>query len=431
MKLNIEDMENILDNAKSADKDLEVFGAGSHKYQLNPVTTLEKVHEFEKEYGLKLPEAYITFLTEIGNGGAGPDYGLYSLEQTEKMNCDWLHQNAERQPLINGGLTSEKWKTVMDGLEDDERYEEIMGDITTGMLVIGTKGCTYDNILMCRGSERGKVVYLDWNLEGECPPYLTGMDFEDWYVDFFKEIAACHDVHGYGYYYLGNEEELINQYRSTDLAEQKKKCVASFSRFRKISPVTVDFLMNIKEKEMNGIRLWILLKSGGEQGIALFEKFLSGEDETAAAEHARMLPKDEKDKFYQPMLKLLYQDNNVDKQKVLFFLGDCSGRCAGDVLPYAMNVYNPEEVRTTAAYVMGKCPDAGEYIEEFIVLMKGKSYRVAHAALQATISSGLHSAELTACYNWMARQYSHDSVMRSNLASVIGVQQNNRTKQTI
>lgn len=420
--LNKEVIENILNNAKSVDKDLEVFGAGKHKYQLNPVTTLEKVHEFEKKYGLTLPEAYVTFLTEIGNGGAGPDYGLYSLEQVEVWNRDWLHQNTEKQPFIDEKMTAAKWKLVMDEtdeLEDDEKYEEIMSDIYTGILVIGTKGCTYDNILMCKGSERGKIVYFDWNLEGECPPYLTGMNFEDWYMNYFKEIAAGYNVHQYGYYYLGNEEELMNQYKNSDLIEQKKKCVTSFSRLKKLSPNTIDFLINIKEKEMNDIRLWLLLKYSSEHGIILFEKFLAGEDEMAAVERAGMLPKEKKDKFYQPMLRLLYQENKVDKLSILFFLKDCSGSCAGDVLPYAINTDNPEDVRKTAVYVMGKCPDAEEYIDEFIMLMKDKSYWVAHAALQATISAGLDSTELTACYRWMAQQYADDSTMQNNLALVI------------
>lgn len=141
----------------------------------------------------------------------------------------------------------------------------------------------------------------------------------------------------------------------------KKKCVTSFARFKKLSIDTIDFLINIKEKEMNTIRLWMLLKFSSEHGIILFEKFLAGEDEKAAVEHARMLPKEKKDKFYQPMPRLLFQENNVDKQSLLYFLKECSCSCAGDVVPYAMNADNPEEVRKTAVYVMGKCPDAEEF----------------------------------------------------------------------
>lgn len=76
-----EKVVDVLKKAKKIDKELNVFGASSHKYKLNPVTTIEKVEEFEEKYGIKLPKEYVNFLTKIGNGGAGPDYGLFPLER--------------------------------------------------------------------------------------------------------------------------------------------------------------------------------------------------------------------------------------------------------------------------------------------------------------------------------------------------------------
>lgn len=73
---------------KAANKDPEykVFGGKNHRYQLNPVTTIEKIRQFQQKYSLKLPEEYVFFLTQVGNGGTGPYYGLYSLEEVEKYN---------------------------------------------------------------------------------------------------------------------------------------------------------------------------------------------------------------------------------------------------------------------------------------------------------------------------------------------------------
>ena len=47
-------------------------------YQLNPVTTLEKVRAFEKENGVILPEDYVWFITNVANGGIWMD-GMMSL----------------------------------------------------------------------------------------------------------------------------------------------------------------------------------------------------------------------------------------------------------------------------------------------------------------------------------------------------------------
>lgn len=413
-QLSEESVNALLQSAKSADKNFQVFGASKHQYILNPVTTTEKVHAFEEKYGLKLPEAYVRFLTEIGNGGAGPYYGLYSLEELESWNRDMLNQEAERQPLIDHNLDARKWNTVMQECEDDEKYDEIMQNLHTGMLVIGTQGCTFDNILMCKGSECGKIVYIDWNLLEDSPPFLTGLTFEEWYMSFFQEIIQGNDVRGYGYKYLGSEEDLIRIYENANLLE-KKNVIASFLRFHKLSDRSRIFLMSISQKELDAARLSVLLKSDSASGVKLFENFLSGSNIAAAVECVRQLPQKEKDRFYQPMLEILYTEDKVDKERILYYLHDCNCRKAADILQFAMNKKNPEEERKAAIYVMGQCADVSEYIDDFILLMREDSYWIVHTALQSAKRAGLQSPELTNHYQWMKEKYRDDEMMMNNL----------------
>lgn len=68
----------MLEKAAKADPTYQVFGAGKHKYQLNPSVSLEEVCAFEEEFQIKLPKEYVHFLTEIGNGGAGPYYRFFN-----------------------------------------------------------------------------------------------------------------------------------------------------------------------------------------------------------------------------------------------------------------------------------------------------------------------------------------------------------------
>jgi len=70
--------------------------------------------------------------------------------------------------------------------------------------MIGTQGCLLDNLLMFKGSEIGKIVYIDWNLEGEYPPVLTRMSFLEWYVNFFEDIIAGYNVQRYGWVIRSN-----------------------------------------------------------------------------------------------------------------------------------------------------------------------------------------------------------------------------------
>lgn len=65
---------------KEKDKHFRVYGSKSHKYQFRPTLTEDEVSVFEQKYQIKLPEDYRLFLIQIGNGGAGPDYGLSPLE---------------------------------------------------------------------------------------------------------------------------------------------------------------------------------------------------------------------------------------------------------------------------------------------------------------------------------------------------------------
>lgn len=59
-----------------------VFGAKSHLYHLNDPLKIEAVEAFERKHNIELPEDYRRYLTEFAEGGAGPAYGVYRLEDS-------------------------------------------------------------------------------------------------------------------------------------------------------------------------------------------------------------------------------------------------------------------------------------------------------------------------------------------------------------
>ncbi len=195
----------LLDKARKVDSEYKVFGSDRHKYQLNPPVSMDEVLKVEAEFNIKLPEDYVYFLTEIGNGGAGPYYGLYSLEELRKN--QYCIQDINLKPVIDNHLSKEIWNDLMEQMDtdDDDLYDEIKQHINTGIFIIGTQGCTYDNLLMCKGSETGNIVYIDWNLESEYPPVLTKMSFWEWYISFFQDIINGCSVRSYGYTKRGTE----------------------------------------------------------------------------------------------------------------------------------------------------------------------------------------------------------------------------------
>jgi hypothetical protein len=68
-----------------------VFGAAAHQYKLNLPLPVSVIEEFEQRHGVSLPEDYRRFVTEIGNGGAGPYYGLFPFGQQDDgfVYCAW------------------------------------------------------------------------------------------------------------------------------------------------------------------------------------------------------------------------------------------------------------------------------------------------------------------------------------------------------
>ena len=64
---------------KRKDRRRRIFGSGLHNYELKPPLPAEEIEAFEKKYGITLPEDYKYFITQVGNGGAGPFYGVFPL----------------------------------------------------------------------------------------------------------------------------------------------------------------------------------------------------------------------------------------------------------------------------------------------------------------------------------------------------------------
>jgi hypothetical protein len=59
--------------------DRRAFGSKVHDYIVNPPLPEDAVAQFEAGHRIALPADYRAFVTGVGNGGAGPAYGLFEL----------------------------------------------------------------------------------------------------------------------------------------------------------------------------------------------------------------------------------------------------------------------------------------------------------------------------------------------------------------
>lgn len=176
-----------------SDKKLKLFGSQSHTYSLNSCISIEELSNFESRYGITLPEDYRNFILEIGNGGAGPGYGLFKLEDEE---------DEEFQLLAQPFLLQTMWDS------DDENIQE--HQVSQGTIAIATYGCGVDALLVVTGEQRGKIWIDDRSNDGgiypfslECcafyhdDPYTLetvddtpALGFYEWYQDWLNRYLA-------------------------------------------------------------------------------------------------------------------------------------------------------------------------------------------------------------------------------------------------
>lgn len=190
------------------DPKYEIFGARIHKWQFGEPADIQKIYDFQNDMKITIPEALVRYLTELGDGGAGPDYGIYSLDKMRRENT-FLPETADLPVMLDHSMTDEQWldfakkyETLDDIIFSDEfdtkteeQQESLMKELNgmessvlAGGLFIGTPGCTMNSVLMCRGAACGEVFIVDFDyfFQLRSEPFCCGK-FEDWIIRKMKK----------------------------------------------------------------------------------------------------------------------------------------------------------------------------------------------------------------------------------------------------
>ena len=212
-----------LNRAGEKDQDLSRFGAYEHKYQLNPPASAEAVAAFEARFHVSLPEGYRSFLLWMGNGGAGPFYGLYRLGEAEPGQL----------PDYSGGA----------------------------VLPLGTQGCTLMTGLVLDGPDRGRVIYYDTD---ECgpPTVMREPDFLAWYDRWTREVIAGYDDEEmyFGLYLDGKPLELMELYDGTTDVQTRIEIVESCYKFQKLPSRQQTYFKRACDSEQDPELRMVLIK---------------------------------------------------------------------------------------------------------------------------------------------------------------------------
>lgn len=184
---------------------LKPFGAESHGMRVKPPLPEADVAAFEARHGVRLPEEYRAFITRVGDGGAGPAYGMYSLEKALTVERKPLPDGFLRTPFTHAAgydpVFDPAWEDVWEAVERGELAEEEADRryllLEGGSLVLCHEGCGYLHLLVVTGPARGEM-WMDARCSdgGFVPLRAT---FLDWYERWLDDTLAG----GHGTWWLG------------------------------------------------------------------------------------------------------------------------------------------------------------------------------------------------------------------------------------
>ncbi|MCW5316883.1 SMI1/KNR4 family protein [Nostoc sp. KVJ3] len=190
------------------DATFEVFGSESHQYQLKPCLSHKDIQVFESRYNITLPSEYKNFLLEIGNGGAGPGYGLSGLSGSEYKDIIPEKIYQENYEILSTPFTlTEAWNDL-DLIVNNRSNAYFDNKFIQGTLTVTTYGCGIDAILVVTGEQSGKIWIDDRTNDNGIYPASLGfcsffhdtdsddshsnsnqeeaLSFYDWYEDWLK-----------------------------------------------------------------------------------------------------------------------------------------------------------------------------------------------------------------------------------------------------
>jgi len=239
-----------LEKAAGKDRTFAVFGASSHQYKVNEKLTAKELANWQATHQATLPESYTQFLQKIGNGGAGPYYGIYSLEKaTSYTETIALAGTC----ILRPEMTKEEWNHLTEPLNSDEdisdlEYDAARDKVLGGMLCIGTQGCEYDMYLVLEGDHRGKIVYTA-DFHPNHPFFFVYEDsFLDWYERWLDEIILDYDMGWFGSRMAGDDAKLMQVYQNAPNDEIQLKALEGMFKLKKLSQPTIQFLAGVAER---------------------------------------------------------------------------------------------------------------------------------------------------------------------------------------
>lgn len=140
----------------SLDPGCKQFGAIGHRYQFKPPYPEAELVAFERTHQVALPDDYRAFITTVGNGGAGPSYGVMPFRGGDSEDYTAYDRIGEPFAYADAFNPTELLDSP-DTDTDDADHAYYRAFAFQGSLYICDHGCASRTLLVVSGPCRGEV----------------------------------------------------------------------------------------------------------------------------------------------------------------------------------------------------------------------------------------------------------------------------------
>ena len=195
-----------------------VFGADTHGFHLNPLLSEAEAAAFERDHNVLLPPDYRQFITRIGNGGAGPFYGIFPLGSMDH-GFDlrpWKENDGFVGTLSKPFTFKHEWNDLSAMPQDDllkrdaDEYDRLIerfdrtywsSDLVNGAIPICHEGCALRIWMVVAGEQAGDL-WEDRRSEykGLRPVRIdngASATFYKWYAEWLDNCFAKAGYHNW------------------------------------------------------------------------------------------------------------------------------------------------------------------------------------------------------------------------------------------
>lgn len=421
MNIQINRIKDKLFTIKDYDKTYNVFGADAHQYTIGETVSEQQIKNFEQEYAVSLPEAYVAFLTQIGNANvaeeayansaAGPYYGIYPLgECLGDLGIEEVRRYLSYPCQLRLDMTEEQWIALSESTREDnvsdEIYDERIGTLFGGLLPIGTQGCAITTCLILTGEYKGRIVYLNEDYQ---PIFAYENSFLDWYERWLDEIISgdlvSDNAGWFGYSIGGSSESLWESYKHASQEDQQLIFLEGLLKKKELTHQLIEEIIQEIPKTTELVRqslLTILSKNAFDKAILFLEE-QANTDLLHTLQMIHWYGKDSDKSIWLPILKAKNKDvKDIDTYRFYTYVLTSITPDFGELLIEGLNSKN-DEIREQAVYTLGQLSNKQEYVSSFIALLGDDSERVVLYTLQAL--SGIKDGNLLEVYKEVYHKY--------------------------